>query len=352
MFLKFKRAIAKAKFSSGIDLGTHSIKALRLKLLSSGRGNLPAPQASGEAAGLCWFALEPAQPDTAAVLKKIKQAQGPAMDNPNIALCGPSTVIRYINFPKMSKDELKQALKFEAQKHIPFALAEVNLDSCILRSDLPDNKMLVMVAVAKKDFVKERLKVIEDAGLKVGMLSMDSVALANAFNFNYADEEGARNKSLALLNIGASYTNLNILESGIPRLSRDIHIAGNNFTQKIMDIFALDFKAAESLKISPDSQRQEKVKAGVDSVLSGLATEIRTSFDYYESQTTASVARIYLSGAGSLFPGLKDMLANLVGIEVEYWDPLKKISIAGNLDSAQLKAASAQLAVAVGLALF
>ena len=212
--------------------------------------------------------------------------------------------------------------------------------------------MLVLLAAAKKEFLNQRMKIIQDAGLHINMIDMDSLALINAFNFNYSKEDKPDNKAVALLNIGFSTSNLNILEDGMPRLSRDIHIAGNNFTQKLMDIFALDFKSAEELKFNHAREdKADKAAAIIDSVLAGLATEIRTSFDYYESQSASSVTKIFLSGGGCLLPNLKDMLSDLLGIGVEHWDPLGRIGVYADIDSQKLKELSSQLAVATGLAL-
>lgn len=251
----------------------------------------------------------------------------------------------------MDEEELKQALKFEGQKHIPFPVAEVNMDGYILKKDLPDSKMLVLLAAVKKDLVGKRIKFIEDAGLKINAIDMDSLALVNAFNHNYSGEEALKAKTVALLNIGASMSNLNILEDGIPRLSRDIYSAGNNLTQKIQDAFALDLKSAEEFKLYPDKISLDKLMKVVEAALSNLAAEIRVSFDYYESQSASSVGEIFLSGGGSACSGLSDILANAIGVPVRYWDPLKRINSANGIDAEKLKPLSAQLAVAVGLAL-
>ncbi len=82
-----------------------------------------------------------------------------------------------------------------------------------------------------------------------------------------------------------------------------------------------------------------------------LAKEIRTSFDYFESRTVTSVGKMYLSGGGSSFPGMRETLAAILGIEVENWDPLRTITLGEGLDPVKVKAVSSQLAVAVGLAL-
>lgn len=349
IFSKIRLTKAKEKFNIGLDIGTQSIKCVKLKINNS--------------IELINFDLEEGQLDPADVLKKIKHAQD--ADLVNISFCGASTVIRYVNFMRMNKTELRQALKFEVQKHIPFSLSEVNLDAEILKNDLPDNKMLVLIAAIKKELMQQRLKTLETVGLRPSIIDIDSIALVNAFNFNYPKVEVPENKSICLLNIGATISNINILDNGVPRLSRDIHSAGANFTKKLMDIFELDFKAAEELKIkpegsglasdsqshNPDTERANKVKAGVESVLTNLAAEIRTSFDYYESQNSSSVAKIFLSGGGSKISGLSEMLAASLGIPVEPWDAFKQIKVSEKIDTQKLTNFSGQFNVAVGLAL-
>jgi len=283
------------------------------------------------------------------VLKKIAQNQ--EYKKINIAISGPATIIRYADFPKMKEEDFKRSLKFEAQKHIPFTLSEVNIDGAILKEELPDNKMLVLLAAVKKDAISPRLKMCEDLGLKVNIISMDSVALMNAFNYNYSFDPGLKNKTVALINIGGSFTNLNILEDGLPRLSRDIHIAGNNLTQRIADVLGVDYKAAENIKIGPDKQAQDKINLAVEPVFTNLAKEIRISFDFYESQSASSVEKIFVSGGGVLFLGADGILKNILGVDVEFWNPLKHIDISPSLDSQLVSSLSGQLAVAVGLAL-
>ena len=269
----------------------------------------------------------------------------------NISLSGQNVITRYVTMPVMSKDEFKKALKFEVYKYMPFSIEEVNYDGYILRQDLPDNKMLVLIAAAKKDFLSERLKLIQDLGLNVGIVDIDSLALINAFNFSYSQDETLAHKTIALLNIGAAITNVNILEAGKPCLSRDIHIAGDNFTNKIADELGVDVKTAKDLKTTQEKEALNKIKPSIDTVLSQLANEVRSSFDYYESQSVTSVEKIFVSGGGSLLSGLVDNLSHLLGMEIQTWDALKNFEFAEGLDIEKIKAKSAQLAVAVGLAM-
>jgi type IV pilus assembly protein PilM len=335
---KIKIGLSKDKFSIGVDIGVSQIKVVKLKLAK-------------DQAELCGFDIEPARFELGEVLSHILQSHSGG-DLVNISVSGQQSVIRYVNFVRMNSAELKQALKFEAQKHIPFSIADVNLDGYILKDDLPDNKMLVLIAAVKKDLVNQRLKLIEGLGCRTNIIDIDSIALLNAFNFNYPfKEDSQEHKAIALLNIGSSMSNLDILDNGIPRLSRDLQIAGNTFTQKIADIFSIDFANAENLKINPDKEKLSKINAGIESALINLAREIRTSFDYYESQGASNVSKVFLSGGSAKFEGLKEMLAHLLSIEVEYWDPFKKIKIPENIDAEKLKKSSGELSVAVGLAL-
>jgi type IV pilus assembly protein PilM len=333
--LNFK--LSKEKFCVGLDLGIQTVKAVKLKI-------------SNNKAEFCGFALEQAQPDMVSMLKKIKLSLG--IDTVNLAFSGAASVIRYVMFPKMNNLELAQSLKFEAQKHIPFSIAEVSLDGYILKDDLPDSKMLVLIAALKKEMLNQRLKLMDEAGLRVNIVDIDSLALVNCFNFNYPREDNPKYKAVALLNIGSQVSNLDILENGLPLMSRDIQIAGNNFTQKLADAFNMDLKAAEEIKVkTKDSQDSSKLTASLESVLVNLAGELRTSFDYFDSQHSSSVGKIFLSGGGSKFSGLSEMLANLLGVEVECWDPLKMLAVADNIGNGNLVAARPQLNVAVGLAL-
>lgn len=336
LFKKIRDKAGKEKFSVGLDIGTSSLKIAKLKL-----GQNPAE--------LCGFSLEPNQLDLAQSLKKLKSLYG--LEAVNISFAGPATVTRYVNMPKMEPAEFRQALKFEAQKYIPFSVSEINLDGCILRDNLPDNKMLVLIAAVKKEAAEQRLKLLQESGLSANIIDLDSIALANSFNYIFAPDDSLKQKTYALLDIGASVASLAILEAGALVLSRDIHIAGNAITQKIMDAFGVDFKAAEQLKIHPEPPAADKLSAALESVTANLSGEIRTSFDYYESQGSSAVSRIFLSGGAAKFSGLKDTLANFLGIEVGCWDPVKGLRLAADIAPAELKEASAQLAVAVGLAL-
>ncbi len=333
---QLKSRFDREKITLGIDVGTAFIKFAKVRFQK-------------ETVELSAFGMQPTPIDAVPLVKKMLVDAG--LHRINTAVSGPSVLLRYIVMTRMQQAELHQAIKFEGQKHIPFSISDVNVDAHILRNDLPDNKMMVLMAAVKKDALSQRLKLMEDAGAKVLIVDTDSLAAINAFTFNYADEEGVRNKTVALLNLGAVTSNLNIIENGIPRLSRDIHVAGNHLTQRIADSLAVDFKQAEELKKNPAGESRAKIETASENVIAQLAREIRVSFDYYESQSASAVSKIYLSGGGSLFFNLKKSLFEQLGIEVEEWDCVRKIILAESVSADALKPVLPHLAVAVGLAL-
>lgn len=335
-FFSIKEQLLKEKISVGLDIGSAEVKMVKLRFLK-------------DEIQLCAFSAEPAQLDLEHVIKNM--AKPLEASKVNISFAGPATILRYPSFMRMNEQELKQALKFESQKHIPFPIPEVHLDGYILKADLPDNKMLIVLAAVKKESMKQKLALIGNAGLKVNVADIDSLALINGFNHNYAQNEQVRNKTVALLNVGASLSNLNILENTIPRFSRDIALAGKSFTQRLADVLGIDFKAAEECKFDPEKLKQEKAIAAVDSIISNLASEIRISFDYYESQSSSSVERIFISGGGAFFKRLPEVLSHLLGVDVSYWDPFKHVTLQEGLDRKKAEATSGQFAVALGLAL-
>lgn len=325
------------QFSIGLDIGTSQIKLVKLKFAK-------------DVVELCDYYVADVKPDLAGALELAAKHQ--ELKFVNISFCGPSTTIRYVDSPKMSQDELRKSLKFEAQKYIPFSVAEVNLDAAILKNDLPDNKMSVVIAAVKKDILNQRMKLFEAPGFRIGVVDIDSLSLINAFNFNFSLKPAGLPKIISLLNIGSTFSSLNILDDGIPVLSRDIDMAGgNSFTQKISEAPSVDLNNTEGLKINTDQDKVSKTAKAGESALSALASEIRVSFDYYESQSASVVSKIFISGGTSLLPGLKDSLADLLGIEVSYWNCFERINIADNIDPEKLKQISSQLAVSVGLSL-
>ncbi|MFH1577873.1 MAG: pilus assembly protein PilM [Candidatus Omnitrophota bacterium] len=255
-------------------------------------------------------------PDLGSLVKELDFSGGI-----NLGICGPDVVIRYVEMAKMGEEEFKASLRYEAASHLPFPVDDLNLDGVILK-DLADNKMLVMLAAARKNFIDQQLRLFQETKIKVNILDIDSLALINAFSYTHPGD-GILSGAVALLNIGATVTNINILEDGIPCFSRDINFGGRDFADKLSH----------------------------ETMITNFVTELRKSFDYYEAGSTTIIHTIFLSGGGSLVFGLQNNLENLLAISIERWNPCANFEFAAGLDKGDIEKTSSQLAVAVGLAL-
>jgi len=277
----------------------------------------------------------------------------------NIGLSGQGVILRYAVLPKMPLKELRQSVGTEVDKYIPFPAAQVFLDCHILKELPREHKVLVLIAAAKKDLVQKRIKLLSDLNLELNVIDINSMALVNGFNelrskHSAIESEGSfdgKSHAIAILNIGANISCLNILEDNIPKLSRDIYIGGNNFSKKIAYKLNLDFAAAEQLKCNPGEDQWPKNLETCELLLNNLTHELRISFDYYETENNIPIRKLYLCGGGASFKGIDSILSKSLGIETEIWDPTPYLQIDPTININDFKSKSSELAIAAGLAL-
>ncbi|UCB56566.1 MAG: type IV pilus assembly protein PilM [Candidatus Omnitrophota bacterium] len=325
--LIFKR---KAAISIGLDIGKRRINMVKLtasaggpKLVDFASVALKSPQNREEK-------LE--------ALKKIAQEKGISAHPVNIGVSGESVIVRYINLPKMSREELGQALAYEAQQYIPFKMEEVVLDYHILtpRVASSSNRMKVFLVAAKKQAIMEFVELIHEAGLEPNIIDVNIFSLINCFQVNgpqLKEEDVA-----ALINLEFDLVNIGILQGEMPFFSRDL---------SVLEDFLL---------LQQQQQQEENKEKGlfetIKPLLTNLIREIRVSIDYYESEFERQVGVVYISGEGAQIPGLLEFFKAELGREIKTWNPLEKLL--GNstgIDSAKLNEVSPTLAVGCGLAL-
>ncbi|MEW5758385.1 MAG: type IV pilus assembly protein PilM [Candidatus Omnitrophota bacterium] len=323
----------KTKKTFGLDIGNHTIKLTSLERIS---GNI----------SLNSFIIEKNKSNNFESLKAQIKNFNITKESVNLSVGGPNVLIRYLTFPKLTNTELKNSLYFEAEKHIPFPISEVYLDSFILK-DLADKKMLVLVVAAKKALIDEKIKLIQELGLNLGVIDVDSVCLINAFNFFNRE---INKEPFALLNIGSQVSNLVIIDNGNPEFTRDLLFGGNIFTQAISDKLNLSIEQAEELKCST-KEGMEKVNPAIEQTMQNFCSEIRASFDYYESQAHFSIKKIFISGGGANLKGIEGILQNYLGIQVLFWPNIDNIELKEGVDREKFNSNKNSLLISLGLAL-
>jgi type IV pilus assembly protein PilM len=163
-----------------------------------------------------------------------------------------SLVVRPIEVPRMTRQELAQTMQFEVERHIPFAASEVVMDfqPMIPPEQLPAEaqNMDVLLAVAQEDMINNHVEALLRAGLDPVALDVEPLSACRSLIDINADE-GAYEHTYALLNIGATTTDLSIIRRGLLSFTRPVPMAGDNVTQAIADALGYEFHEAERLKL-------------------------------------------------------------------------------------------------------
>ena len=238
-------SLGKTKSIVGLDIGSSSVKAVecavrnkRVELLHVGVAPIPA-EAIVQGAFL----------NSGAIVEAIREA----MDSAGIktktvatAVSGHSVIVKKISLPSMTREELEESIRWEAEQYIPFDINEVNLDFQILHGAEMEGQMDVLLVAAKKDLIDDYVHVITDAGLTPAVIDVAAFAVENAFEANY-DLRGE--DVVALVNIGSQVVNINIVANGAPAFTRDISTGGSAYTEEIQKALSVSWDEAERMKI-------------------------------------------------------------------------------------------------------
>jgi len=272
------------------------------------------------------------------------------------SVSGHSVIIKKINLPQMSPEELEESIQWEAEQYIPFDINDVNIDVQILNTESTQaGQMDVLLVAAKKDMVNDYTEVITSAGLTPVVVDIDAFAVQNQFEVNY---EVPRSETVVLINIGASVTNINVLANGVSTFTRDISIGGGQFTDAVQKALNVSYDEAEALKLGgggadSDAVVPQEVERVLQTESEAIANEVQRSLDFYAATSAdAHLARIFLSGGSAKIPALVKTIEGRTGVPVEVMNPFRNVDIStGRFDPAYLTNVAPMAAVAVGLAL-
>jgi type IV pilus assembly protein PilM len=287
-------------------------------------------------------------------LKDLLREQGVKVKDVVISVSGHSVIVKKINVPPMTEEELDESIKWEAEQYIPFDVNDVNLDFHILpTADAADGKdtMTVILAAVKKDRLSEYTSLVTEAGLNPVVVDVDAFTLENV----YGDAYGTMGSEVvALVNIGASVMNIHIVKGGNFSFTRDISTGGNRYTETIQRDLNVSYEAAERAKRGEtvDGVNPDAVAEVISTMNGELAAEIGRSFDYFRSTSTQeTIDRVLLSGGTAKLGGLAPFLSERLGVPVELMDPFRHIKInPKTVDPEMIAEVGPQASVVVGLA--
>jgi len=345
-----------AKGTIGLDIGSSSIKVISLKKTKKGYE-------------LVNFGIAPLPPQTIVdrslmnsgavvdAIRRLIQSQMIKTKECAISISGHSVIIKKISLPQMTKAELDNSIQWEAEQYIPFDINDVNVDVQILNpTGSEQGQMDVLLVAGKKDMIMDYASVVSEAGLNPHIIDVDAFAVQNAFEVNYSLPA---EDTIALVNIGASVTNIVVIADRLVTFTRDITQGGNMFSEEIQKQLNLSWEEAEDLKlggepgVDADSVIPQEVERVIQEVAENLSSEIRRSLEFFSATNQENnISKLYMCGGTAKISSLHKILESRTGIPVEVFDPFRNIRINDKIfDTAFIRNVAPMAAVAVGLGL-
>ncbi len=336
----------------GLDIGTSSVKAVQL-------------HRSGQTYRLVALGIAPVQPEAivdgaimdapgvSTAIRQIFEENQIGLKDVAVSVSGHSVIVKKIRVPHMKKTELREGIAWEAEQHIPYAINDVNLDFQIIQgTSSSDGEMDILLVAVKKDTVNEYLGVVSAAGLKAAVVDVDAFAIENALETSGDVKPG---EVMALVDVGASVTTINIVQGGISEFTRDSPLAGYRYTESLQKRLGLSYEQAEALKMGSAVEGHDygEAKPVIDVVSAELGGEIRQSIEFYTSSgSQQAIHRVVLSGGCARLQDLASSLSHTLELPVEIANPFRTIAADPNkFDPEYLAFIAPQMAVGVGLAL-
>ena len=349
----------------GIDIGSSCIKAVEIEPTAGGwklanAAVMPTPRDAIKDGVIINII------DVSHGIRSMLKEAGIKATGAISAISGSQVIVRQVQFPKMPESALRKSIRYEASKYISSSIDDSVVEFEILGDGDEPGQMNTMLVAAPREMVDSRVSVLETAGLEPMVIDIEAFALIRALvDFSATDQY--LHKTVALIDMGASHTDVNIVSCGEFALTRNIPIAGDSFTNAIKALTAAAFEDAEKLKFEmtsihsidqlsaaePDSRSWRVVQPLLDEMI----REIRRSVHYYQSQfpegsADALVSKIVLTGGTARMPGMSSYVESKLNITTEVADVFKQTAIGtGNVPSAFLQEHGPVLAVGTGLAL-
>ena len=335
----------------GLDIGSSSIKMVELREGKNGYRlqNLAIAPLPPEAI------VDGALMDSVTIIDTIRDLVASSktrIRNAVASVSGHSVIVKKITLPLMTEAELEESVQWEAERYIPFDINDVNIDFQILGSSSENADVMdVILVAAKKDIINDYVSVIMEAGLNPVLMDIDAFALENMLAINYEIEN---DEIVALINVGASVTSINILKNNVSSFTRDVFKGGNQITEEIQRQLHVDHDEAEKIKAGTQAEfsSQPVVQKVLKEAAESLSAEVRNSLEFFQSTTTyEKIGKLYLGGGGSKLKDFDMVLQQDTGIPVEIINPFKKIEYNGkDFDMEYLREIGPIMAVGVGLA--
>jgi len=269
-----------------------------------------------------------------------------------LRVSGHSVIIKKITMPIMTAAELTEQINWEAEQHIPFELADVQVDYQVVGRREDQGQMDVLLVAAKKEEIGDLTNLAIEAKLRPRVVDLDAFTVQNCFETAYGPPPP--DQTVVLLHVGASLTTINILAQGTTAFTRDVVNGGNAITDEIQRQLGISHEEAEAYKCgSAQGIVPAEVPNIIRDVVETLAGEIQRSLDFYLATSgDREINKVYLSGGTANVQALHEEIAQRCQVDVATLDPLLVAQPdPKSVDPIALQGRTLQSVVAYGLAL-
>ncbi len=341
--------LRRSSTSIAVDLGSRHIR-------------LVAIESKGSRPRLAAYEREPVEPGTvvageimdfhglAEALRRVRERSGIRRRPAATSVSGRDVIVKRVRMDRMREAEARQIMRWEAEQHIPFDIDSVSLDFEILDPEGDGRQMEVVIVAAKNELVESRMRLLEEGGFQPAVIDIDAFAVQTAFEHGH---ERARYGTFCLVNVGYEITSVSLVRDGRPLLTRDIATGEGRFEEVLVETLGVTIEEARQRLHDPDGL-DPLAQHALTTVMDGLVTPIERARAYLTTSEgeARELDEVVLSGSGAALPGLRNTLADRLGMPVTILDPLTQLEVdpairANLLDPGALAA----LAIPVGLGL-
>lgn len=334
----------------GVDIGSYAVKVCQLLKTSQGY-KLSAIGSSLIPPGAVEDGVLQNPEEVAKTISELFKNLKIKSRKIGISISGYSVIVKKVSLEKMDDDSLAEYIKNEAEQYIPFDIDDVYIDFQKLpqRKENPD-RLDVMLVAAKKEIVDDYIKMLKEIKLDVVLVDVDGFALENIW-----ETISGKIENVALVDIGASKMNINIISDGISVLARDIVVGSEQLTNQIANILEIDFNKAEKIKLGIDSidENPKEITSIFNQTCTQWVLEIKKAIDLYSANNPEKpLQSLVLSGGGSKVNGLKQYIENETGLQVIAFNPLSQMIVESKkFDSTYINMVGPEMAIASGIAI-
>jgi type IV pilus assembly protein PilM len=337
----------------GLDISSTAVKLLELSQ-SGGRYRVES------------YAVEPL-PQNAVVEKNITDVEavgdavrravkrsGTRAKHASVAVAGSSVITKVIPMPgNLSEDEMESQIELEADQYVPYPLEEVSLDFEVLGpTDGNPETVDVLLAACRSENVEMRTAGVETGGLEAKVVDVEAYAIENAFSL-IAEQlpDQAVDKTVAVIDVGATMTTLNVLHDLKMIYTRDQVFGGKQLTEEIMRRYGLSYEEAGMAK-RQGGLPENYVPEVLEPFKEAIAQQVSRSLQFFFSSSQYnSVDHIVLAGGSSSIPDVDEVVQDKLGVETSIANPFASMSLSPSVKPQTLSNDAPALMIACGLAL-